>query len=386
MSEVYLDNAATTPISDEVLTELTDRYKNLFGNASTLYGLGRQAKAVLEDSRHVIAQSINADDDEIVFTSGGSESDNTAVLRTAEARKALGRHIITTAVEHEAILKPMHYLEKHGFRVTYLPVDENGQISMDDLKDALDDDTILVSIMSVNNEVGSIMPIHEIGELLKVHQAWFHTDAVQAYGLTDIDVKRDHIDLLSTSAHKINGPKMMGFLYRKDGLKFTSFVLGGDQEEKRRAGTENVPGIAGFAAAVKTLTPTEKAKRETRFRGFKQQIVAGLKAHKVDFDVNGSLDTNSSPHVLNLWIKGISTYVMQNNLDLDGYAISGGSACTAGNLEPSHVLIAMYGKDNPRVSESIRVSFGRYTTEADVNGFIETTAKIVERLNKRRAR
>ncbi|POH12211.1 cysteine desulfurase NifS [Fructilactobacillus sanfranciscensis] len=386
MSEVYLDNAATTPISDEVLTELTDKYKNLFGNASTLYGLGRQAKAVLEDSRHVIAQSINADDDEIVFTSGGSESDNTAVLRTAEARKALGRHIITTAVEHEAILKPMHYLEKHGFRVTYLPVDENGQISMDDLKDALDDDTILVSIMSVNNEVGSIMPIHEIGELLKVHQAWFHTDAVQAYGLTDIDVKRDHIDLLSTSAHKINGPKMMGFLYRKDGLKFTSFVLGGDQEEKRRAGTENVPGIAGFAAAVKTLTPTEKAKRETRFRGFKQQIVVGLKAHKVDFDVNGSLDTNSSPHVLNLWIKGISTYVMQNNLDLDGYAISGGSACTAGNLEPSHVLIAMYGKDNPRVSESIRVSFGRYTTEADVNGFIETTAKIVERLNKRRAR
>lgn len=386
MSEVYLDNAATTPISDEVLTELTDKYKNLFGNASTLYGLGRRTKAVLEDSRHVIAQSINADDDEIVFTSGGSESDNTAVIRTAEARKALGRHIITTAVEHEAILKPMHYLEQHGFRVTYLPVDENGQISMDDFNAALDDETILVSIMSVNNEVGSIMPIHEIGELLKDHQAWFHTDAVQAYGLTDIDVKRDHIDLLSTSAHKINGPKMMGFLYRKDGLKFTSFVLGGDQEEKRRAGTENVPGIAGFAAAVKTLTPTEKAKRETRFRDFKQQIVAGLKAHKVDFDVNGSLDDHSSPHVLNLWIKGISTYVMQNNLDLDGYAISGGSACTAGNLEPSHVLIAMYGKDNPRVSESIRVSFGRYTTEADVNGFIETTAKIVERLNKRRAR
>lgn len=386
MSEVYLDNAATTPISDEVLTELTDKYKNLFGNASTLYGLGRQAKAVLEDSRHVIAQSINAADDEIVFTSGGSESDNTAVVRTAEARKALGNHIITTTVEHEAILKPMHYLEQHGFRVTYLPVDENGQISMNDFKDALDDETILVSIMSVNNEVGSMMPIHEIGELLKDHQAWFHTDAVQAYGLTDIDVKRDHIDLLSTSAHKINGPKMMGFLYRKDGLKFTSFILGGDQEEKRRAGTENVPGIAGFAAAVKTLTPTEKATREARFRGFKQQIVSGLKAHKIDFAVNGSLDDHSSPHVLNLWIKGISTYVMQNNLDLDGYAISGGSACTAGNLEPSHVLIAMYGKDDPRISESIRISFGRYTTEADVNGFIETTAKIVERLNKRRAR
>lgn len=386
MSEVYLDNAATTPISDEVLTELTDKYKHLFGNASTLYGLGRESKAVLEDSRHVIAQSINADDDEIVFTSGGSESDNTAVIKTAEARKALGNHIITTAIEHEAILKPMHYLEQHGFRITYLPVNENGQISMADLKAALDDETILVSIMSVNNEVGSVMPIHEIGELLKDHQAWFHTDAVQAYGLTDIDVKRDHIDLLSTSAHKINGPKMMGFLYRRDGLKFTSFVLGGDQEEKRRAGTENVPGIAGFAAAVKTLTPNEKDKREARFRGFKQQIVDGFKEHHIDFAVNGTLATNSSPHVLNLWIKGISTYVMQNNLDLDGYAVSGGSACTAGNLEPSHVLIAMYGKDNPRISESIRVSFGRYTTEDDVNGFIETTAKIVARLNKRRGK
>ncbi|WP_429971242.1 cysteine desulfurase family protein [Fructilactobacillus sp. Tb1] len=386
MNEVYLDNAATTPISDEVLAELTDKYKNLFGNASTLYGLGRESKAVLEDSRHVIAQSINADDNEIVFTSGGSESDNTAVIRTAEARKSLGNHIITTAVEHEAILKPMKYLEDHGFRVTYLPVDETGQISMDDLKAALDDETILVSIMSVNNEVGSEMPIHEIGELLKDHQAWFHTDAVQAYGLTDIDVKRDHIDLLSTSAHKINGPKMMGFLYRKDGLKFTSYILGGDQEEKRRAGTENVPGIAGFAAAVKTLTPEEKATREARFRGFKQQIVDGFKEHNIDFEVNGAMDETSSPHVLNLWIKGISTYVMQNNLDLDGYAISGGSACTAGNLEPSHVLIAMYGKDNPRISESIRVSFGRYTTEADVTGFIETTAKIVARLNKRRAK
>ncbi|WP_413627086.1 cysteine desulfurase family protein [Fructilactobacillus vespulae] len=384
MTEIYLDNAATTPVSDEVLAELTDKYKNMYGNASTLYGLGRESKAVLEDSRHVIARSINADDNEIVFTSGGSESDNTAVIRSAEAQKKLGNHIITTAVEHEAILKPMHYLEEHGFRVTYLPVDEKGQISLDDFKSALDDETILVSIMSVNNEVGSMMPIHEIGEILKDHQAWFHTDAVQAYGLTDIDVKRDHIDLLSTSAHKINGPKMLGFLYRKDGLKFTSYILGGDQEEKRRAGTENVPAIAGFAAAVKTLTAEEKQTRHARFIKFKQQIVAGFTENEIDFAINGALDDQTSPHVLNLWIKGISTYVMQNNLDLDGYAISGGSACTAGNLEPSHVLIAMFGKDNPRISESIRVSFGRYTSESDIAGFVTATAKIINRLKKRR--
>lgn len=221
MEEVYLDNAATTPISSAVLAELTDRYQHVFGNASTLYGLGRAANQVLEQARHTMATSIHADDEEIVFTSGGTESDNTAIIKTAEARQALGNHLITTAVEHEAVLKSMAYLEERGFRVTYLPVDETGQLSLADLENALDDETILVSIMSVNNEVGTRMPIHEIGERLKNHQAWFHTDAVQAYGLEDIDVKRDHIDMLSTSAHKINGPKLLGFFYI--GKKISNF-------------------------------------------------------------------------------------------------------------------------------------------------------------------
>lgn len=383
MKEIYLDNAATTPMSEAVLTEMTDKMRNVFGNASTLYGLGRESHTVLEQSRHIIAQSINATDDEIVFTSGGTEGDNTAIIQTAIARKKEGMHLITTAVEHQAVLQPMLYLESLGYEVTYLPVDETGHISLDDLKNALRDDTILVSIMSGNNEVGSVMPIHEIGELLKDHQAWFHTDAVQAYGLLDIDVQRDHIDMLSTSAHKINGPKMVGFLYKREGVNIPSLLKGGEQEEKRRAGTENVPAIAGFAKAVEEITSAEKAARQEKYAGFKQQIVEGLKANDIAFEVNGDLDRSELQHVLNIWIKGISTYVMQTNLDLAGIAISGGSACTAGSIEPSHVLTAMYGDDSPRIAESIRISFGRGTTAEEIDQLIASITAIVNRLKKR---
>ncbi len=259
---VYLDNAATTPMSAEVIAEMTDKMNNVWGNASTTYSFGRAAHTVMENARQTIADSINAASTEIMFTSGGSESDNTAIMQTAITRQNLGKHIITTAIEHQAILKPLQYLEKQGFEVTYLPVDENGNISLTDFKNALRDDTILVTIMMGNNEVGSRMPIHEIGDILKDHQAWFHTDAVQAYGLLDIDVKRDHIDMLSTSAHKINGPKMIGFLYRRNGISFPSFVKGGEQEDKRRAGTENIPAIAAFGTAVEVLNSAEKAARQ----------------------------------------------------------------------------------------------------------------------------
>ncbi|GAD17420.1 cysteine desulfurase family protein [Lentilactobacillus otakiensis] len=383
MKEIYLDNAATTPVSDEVYTELMDKYKNIYGNASTLYGLGRESKAIMENSRDIIAKSINADPDDIVFTSGGSESDNTAITQTAIARKSLGNHIITTAIEHEAVLRPCEALEKMGFRVTYLPVDEYGNISLDDFKAALDDDTILVSIMTGNNEVGSIMPIHEIGEILKDHQAWFHTDAVQAYGLLDIDVERDHIDMLSTSAHKINGPKMIGFLYRRKGVNFPSLIKGGDQEEKRRAGTENVPAIAGFAKAVETITTEEKAHRQEKYLKFKHHIADKLKANGVEFEINGRITEDNLNHVFNIWLKGISTYVMQTNLDLAGIAVSGGSACTAGSIEPSHVLVAMYGKDSPRISESIRISFGRYNTIEDLDKLVDAITKIVNRVKNK---
>lgn len=380
MDEIYLDNAATTPVSEEVYAELMDKYKNVYGNASTLYGLGRQARAVMEHAREIIAKSINADTDDIIFTSGGSESDNTAIMQTALARQSLGKHIITTAIEHEAVLKTCEALEKMGFKIIYLPVDEHGNISLDDFKAALDDQTILVSIMMGNNEVGSVMPIHEIGEILKDHQAWFHTDAVQAYGLLNIDVNRDHIDMLSTSAHKINGPKMIGFLYKRNGINFPSFVKGGDQEEKRRAGTENVPAIAGFGKAVETITEAEKAHRQAKYFKFKQYIAAKLTENGVEFEVNGDIDEHNLNHVFNIWLKGISTYVMQTNLDLAGIAVSGGSACTAGSIEPSHVLVAMYGKDSPRISESIRISFGRYTTTEDLDKLVDAITKISNRV------
>lgn len=377
-----MDNAATTPMTPAVIDEMTTQMKESWGNASTGYSYGREAKLVLENSRHVLAQSINADDNEIVLTSGGTEGDNTAIIQTAMTRQNLGKHIITTAIEHEAVLKPLHYLEEQGFEVTYLPVDENGNISLDDFKAALRDDTILVTIMSGNNEVGSRMPIHEIGEILKDHQAWFHTDAVQTYGLLPIDVKRDHIDLLSTSAHKLNGPKMMGFLYRRDGINFPSYLKGGDQETKRRAGTENVPAVAAFAKAVTIDSPEEKQARRERFYHFKQKIVQGLTENGIDFAVNGEIKPDNLNQILNIWFKGISTYIMQTDLDLAGIAVSGGSACTAGSIEPSHVLTAMFGADSPRISESIRISFGALNTEEDVDKLIAAIVKIVNQLKQ----
>lgn len=382
VSEKYFDNAATTPMTKPVIDEMTKQMTTSWGNASTGYSYGRQSKLVMDESRQVIAKSINANEDEIIFTSGGTESDNTAVIQTALTRQKLGKHIITTAIEHEAILKPLHYLESLGFEVTYLPVDENGEISLTDFRNALRDDTILVTIMMGNNEVGSRMPIHEIGEILKDHQAWFHTDAVQTYGLLPIDVKADHIDMLSTSAHKINGPKMIGFLYRRQGINFPSFVRGGDQETKRRAGTENVPAIAAFAKAVSIDTPEEKQRRQERYFHFKQVIIQRLTDAGVGFEVNGRVDPNNLNHVLNLWIKGISTYVLQTDLDLAGFAVSGGSACTAGSIEPSHVLTAMFGKKSPRISESIRISFGIMNTEEDVKELADAIAEIVNKVKK----
>lgn len=382
MREVYLDNAATTPIDKNVLDDMYDKMQNVYGNASTLYGIGRKAHTVLEDSRDIIAKSINAKPDEIIFTSGGSESDNTAIIQTAEARKSLGKHIITTAIEHEAVLKPLEYLEGQGYKITYLPVNTDGVINIEDLKAALDDETILVTIMTGNNEVGSCMPIHEIGELLKDHQAWFHTDAVQAYGLLDIDVEKDHIDMLSTSAHKINGPKMTGFLYKRTGVDFPSFIKGGEQEKKRRAGTENIPSISGFATAVSMITPELKQELHDRYLGFKKQIMSELNDSDIEFVVNGTVDNNPLQHVFNVWIKGIASDVILANMDLAGFAISAGSACTAGNIEPSHVLVAMYGNETNRSSESIRISFGKFTTSEEIDLFSEALVKVIKRIKR----
>ncbi|GAF39032.1 cysteine desulfurase [Agrilactobacillus composti DSM 18527 = JCM 14202] len=380
MKHIYLDNAATTPMAPAVVQVMTDTMTQTFGNASSPHYFGRAARSILDESRHTIAQSIHAQhDDEIVFTSGGSESDNTAIIQTALAKQAQGKHIITTAVEHPAVLKSLAYLETLGFEVTYLPVDANNHIDIADFEAALRPDTILVTIMMGNNETGARMPIHEIGAILKDHPAIFHTDAVQAYGLLPIDVTADHIDLLSTSAHKINGPKFIGFLYVREGINYLPLIKGGEQEHKRRAGTENIPAIAGFAKAVSLISDDERSRRQTKYASFKQSIVTYLADHGVAFEVNGTLATTELQHVFNIWFKGIPTNLLQMNLDLAGYAVSGGSACTAGSLEPSHVLTAMFGADSPRISESIRISFGAQTTQADIDGFNEALVGIVEK-------
>ncbi|MFT8836326.1 cysteine desulfurase family protein [Liquorilactobacillus satsumensis] len=383
MKHIYLDNAATTPMAQPVIDKMTAVMTQVFGNASSTHYYGRQARAILDESRHVIARSINAKkDDEIVFTSGGTESDNTAIIETAFARKNEGRHLITTAIEHEAVLKSMAYLETQGFEVTYLPVDWTGKISLTDLQNALRADTILVSIMAGNNEVGSRMPIHQIGQIVAASNAWFHTDAVQAYGLVDLDVQADQIDLMSTSAHKLNGPKFLGFLYRAEHVVVPSLIKGGDQELKRRAGTENIPAIAAFAQAVKLVDSQEKAARQQKYAGFKQQLVTGLRENGIEVEVNGDLEGHNLQHVLNLWFKGCPSDALLTNLDLNGIAVSAGSACTAGSLEPSHVLIAMYGKDSPRIAESLRFSFGAGNTAAEIEVVIATLSTIVKKLKR----
>ncbi len=382
MNNIYLDNAGTTPMDPAVIKTMTEMMNDVFGNASATNSFGRKAHSILEQSRQKIAASINAQDpNEIIFTSGGTESDNTAIIQTALKRKAEGRHLITTMIEHEAVLKPMAYLEENGYEVTYLPVDENGVISLDDLKQALRPDTILVSVMTGNNEVGSHMPITEIGAIVAKSNAWFHTDAVQAYGILDIDVKRDQIDLMSTSAHKLNGPKQMGFLYEREGLDLAPHLMGGDQEMKRRAGTENIPAIAAFAKAIE-LEQNARAELTERYQGFKRQLVDKLAENGVDVKVNGKMGADELPQIINLWFEGCQNDAMLTNLDLAGIAAAAGSACTAGSLEPSHVLAAMYGKDQARVSQSLRFSFGKYNTAAEIDELVAQLTKISQRIKK----
>lgn len=382
MNNIYLDNAGTTPMDPAVIETMTEMMQNVFGNASATNSFGRKAHSILEQSRQKIAASINAKDpNEIIFTSGGTESDNTAIIQTALKRRDEGRHLITTMIEHEAVLKPMAYLEENGYEVTYLPVDENGVISLDELKQALRPDTILVSIMTGNNEVGSHMPITEIGAIVAKSNAWFHTDAVQAYGILDIDVKRDQIDLMSTSAHKLNGPKQMGFLYEREGLDLAPHLRGGDQEMKRRAGTENIPAIAAFAKALE-LEQNARAELTARYQGFKRQLVDKLVENGVVVKVNGKMGADELPQIINLWFEGCPSDALLTNLDLAGIAAAAGSACTAGSLEPSHVLAAMYGKDQARVSQSLRFSFGRYNTAAEIDELVAQLTKISQRIKK----
>lgn len=378
MNKFYADYAATSPIHPYVVEEMTEVMHHIYGNPSSIHAYGREARKIVDDARTVIAKSINANFNEIIFTSGGTESDNMALIGTAFANKDKGKHIITTAVEHHAVLHTCEFLEQNGFEVTYLPVDETGRVSVEDVKKALRDDTILVSIMFANNEVGTIQPITEIGQLLKDHQAYFHTDAVQAYGLLPIDVKEMNIDLLSVSAHKINGPKGIGFLYEKADVRLQPYFFGGEQERKRRAGTENVPAIAGFKKAVEIIM-ADRQKKYDFYVQLREKFIEGLNEEAINFKVNGS-ENYCLPHIVNVSFPGTEVEAFLVNLDLEGVSASSGSACTAGSLEPSHVLSAMFGAESDELFNSIRFSFGLGTTMEDVEEIAKITAKVVKRL------
>lgn len=364
MTRIYLDHAATTPMAEEVIQVYTAEMKEEFGNPSSIHQTGRKARKKVDEARTILANSIGAHETEITLTSGGTEADNYAIFGTAYARKNDGKHIITTQIEHHAVLHACEQLEKDGFEVTYLPVDKNGLVSINDLKNSLREDTILVSIMYANNEVGVIQPIAEIGKLLKDHPAYFHTDAVQAYGSLTLDVSTTHIDLLSVSSHKINGPKGIGFLYQRKGVFLKPIFYGGQQERKKRAGTENVPAIVAFAEAVQ-LKQSALSKGILAYGQLKQIFLSELERLGVPFKVNGSQES-ALPHVLNISIPNTNVETFLVQLDLAGIDASSGSACTAGSIDPSHVLVAMYGENTPELRNSVRFSFGLNNTEEQV--------------------
>lgn len=378
MNHIYLDHAATTPMAQEVIEAMIPIYSEVFGNPSSVHAFGRKARQIIDKARVVFANSIQANEKEIFITSGGTEANNLALIGTALANKELGNHIITTVQEHHAVLHAAEHLEEIGFKVTYLPVYEDGKILIKDLNDALTDNTTVVSIMTVNNETGIVQPIHEIGALLKDHQAYFHTDAVQAYGQLTINVKKDSIDLLTVSSHKINGPKGVGFLYINNNVEINPLQFGGEQERKRRPGTENVVSVAGFQCAVELMIEREGGYIEL-YSNFKNQFIETLEKADIDFEINGERSSAVSS-IINISFPGTNVEQLLTNFDLSGVAASSGSACTAGSVEPSHVLSAMYGADNERTTNSIRFSFGLHNTNEDIVDAAERVASIVKRL------
>lgn len=381
MKRIYMDHAATTPVHPDVIETMYLLYPKLYGNPSSIHFFGREARQYIDKARKTIAEFIGADEREIIFTSGGTESDNLALIGVALANQERGKHIITTNQEHHATLHAAQYLEDKGFQITYLPTYENGQIKLDDLEEALRDDTILVSVMFVNNETGVIQPIQEIGERLKDHQAFFHTDAVQAFGLLPIDVNNMHIDLLSASSHKINGPKGSGLLYVREQVPIQSLHFGGEQERKRRPGTENVIQIVGLKKSAE-IAYLNISDRNRSIKHLKEHFLKALCQQNIDFEINGDMNL-SVPTIVNISFPGMDVESLLTNLDLEGIAASSGSACTAGSVEPSHVLVAMYGEKDPKITNSIRFSFGLHQTDAELTEAANRIGKIIHRLKRR---
>lgn len=374
---IYLDHAATTGARPEVVEAMLPYFTENFGNPSSVYTFSQRNKAVITECRDTIAKSLGAKSNEIYFTAGGSESDNWALKATAEAYASKGKHIITTKIEHHAVLHTAQYLESKGFDVTYLDVDESGIVKLEQLKAAIRPDTILISVMFANNEIGTIQPIKEIGEIAKEHGIFFHTDAVQAYGQVPIDVDEYHIDMLSASGHKLNGPKGIGFLYIRTGLKLRNFVHGGGQERARRAGTENVTGIVGMAKAVEIAFATmeERTKKEIEMR---DHLIERLLNEIPYARLNGHR-TKRLPNNVNVsfqFIEGESMLIM---LDMKGVCASSGSACTSGSLDPSHVLLAI-GLPHEIAHGSLRMTVGEENTMEEMDYVADNIKEIVAKL------
>ena len=374
---VYLDNAATTSTKKEVVDAMYPFFTESFGNPSSVYDFAAKNKKAVNDSRQTIADALHADVRDIYFTAGGSESDNWALIATAEAYENKGKHIITSKIEHHAILPTCDYLESRGFEITYIDVDENGILKLDELKKAIRPDTILISVMFANNEIGTIQPIKEIGEIAKEHDILFHTDAVQAFGQIPINVDELHIDMLSASGHKLHGPKGIGFLYIRKGLKLRSFIHGGAQERKRRAGTENVPGLVGLGKAVSIAVETmdERIKHETEVRDY---MIEKIKKTIPYCRLNGDR-TKRLPNNVNFsfqFVEGESLLIM---LDMEGICASSGSACTSGSLDPSHVLLAI-GLPHEIAHGSLRMTLSEETTIEDADYVIDKLQGIVAKL------
>lgn len=374
---IYMDNAATTAVKPEVFEKMKPYFMENYSNPSSVYSFAGEAKKAVDDARDIIAGALNAKAAEIYFTGGGSEADNWAIKATAEAYKNKGKHIITSAIEHHAVLHTCGWLERHGYEVTYLPVDENGTVSPEKVEEAIRPDTILISIMFANNEIGTIEPIKEIGEIAEKHGVLFHTDAVQAFGHVPIDVQEMHIDMLSASGHKFHGPKGIGFMYMRNGLKLGSFIHGGAQERSRRAGTHNVPGIVGMGEAARIAMEQlgANAAKETEVRDY---LIARVEKEIPYIKVNGHRE-NRLPNNINIcfrFIEGESLLIM---LDQKGICASSGSACTSGSLDPSHVLLAI-GLPHEIAHGSLRLTISEDTTKEDADFVVDNLKSIVERL------
>ncbi len=379
MNTIYLDNNATTKTDEEVVKTMMPYLLDNYGNPSSIYKLGRENRKVVEESREKIAEILNCKPDEIYFTSGGSESDNTAIRGIAYSYKNKGNHIITSKIEHPAVLETCKQLEKEGFEVSYISVGENGIINLEELKNAIKPTTTLITIMFANNEIGTIQPIEKIGKIAKEHNIIFHTDSVQAIGSVEIDVEKLNIDSLSLSAHKFYGPKGIGVLYVKKGVKFNKFINGGHQERNKRAGTENVAGIVGLSKAME-LAYRDLEEHNKKIKELRDYYVSQVKEKIPYIKINGDMEKRL-PGNSNISFRFIEGESLLLNLDLKGICASSGSACTSGSLDPSHVLLAI-GMPHEIAHGSLRISIGKYNTKEEIDYVVESLVEIVGRLRE----